>query len=142
MAFLTHRLPHITIYHDQSYAALRVGAFAVCLVLMILSWPKFYSSRGAILLLAVLVIELILYFRPVPIDPIGIGEATAGFLPFWLMMSLLNFLIVPAAVGLLIYAFVHHEKTSYLTFAASFLVFLVLLFPFEQICRWGTYALM
>lgn len=137
-----HHFTQITIYTDQSYAAARITVFAVCLVLMVLSWPKWYSSRIATLLFSVLLTELIIYFRPVPIDPAGIGEATAGFLPFWLSMSLLNIVIIPAAVTLLIYGFIHQEKTSYIIFAASYLVLLAFLFPFEQICRWAAYALM
>jgi hypothetical protein len=142
VGFCVHQLPQITIYRDQSYATARIAMFAVCLGLMILAWPKWYSSRIATLLFAGLFVELILYFRPVPIDPAGIGEASAGFLPFWLTMSLLNIVIIPLAVILLIYGFSHGEKPRFIIFAASYLVLLALLFPFEQICRWGAYSLM
>jgi hypothetical protein len=142
VAFLVHQIPQITIYHDQSYATARITLFAVCLILMIVSWPKWYSSRVVILIFSILFAELVMYFRPVPIDPAGIGEATAGFLPFWLTITLLNIVIVPAAVILLIYAFIHQEKNSYIVFAAGYLILLAFLFPFEQICRWAAYSLM
>jgi hypothetical protein len=142
VALCVHQIPQITIYRDQSYPIARIAVFAVCLVLMILAWPKWYSSRIATLLFSVLFVELILFFRPVPIDPAGIGEAREGFLPFWLAMCLLNIMIIPAAVILLTYAFVYGEKPRFIIFAASFLVLLAFLFPFEQICRWAVYSLM
>lgn len=83
-----------------------------------------------------------MYFRPVPIDPVGIGEAVDGFLPFWLYINLLNIIIIPTAVILLIYSYVHEEKPYFIIFAASFLVLLAFWFPFERICRLGAYALM
>jgi hypothetical protein len=141
-AFGVHQLPQITIYTSQSLATPRVTVFAVVLGLMILSWPKRYSSRVATLLFAGLLVELVIYFRPVPIDASGIGEAAAGFLPFWLKICLLNIVIIPAAVILLIYGFVYREKPNFVIFAAAYLVLLAFLFPFEQICRWGAYALM
>jgi len=142
VALCVHRLPQITIYTSQSLATARITVFAVFLGLMILSWPKWYSSRFATLLFAGLLVELVIYFRPVPLDPGGIGEATAGFLPFWLKICLLNIVIIPAAVILLIYGFVYREKPNFVIFAAAYLVLLAFLFPFEQICRWGAYALM
>ena len=142
VAVCVHQLPQITIYTSQSLATARITVFAVFLGLMILSRPKWYSSRFATLLFAGLLVELVIYFRPVPIDQSGIGEAAAGFLPFWLSMSLLNIVIIPAAVILLVYGFVYREKTYFIIFAAGYLVLLAFLFPFEQICRWAAYSLM
>jgi hypothetical protein len=141
-AFGIHQFAQVTIYTSQSLAMGRIVMFAVFLGLMILSWPKWYSSRLATLLFAGLLVELVIYFRPVPIDPSGIGEAAPGFLPFWLEICLLNILIIPAAVILLIYGFVYREKTYFIIFAAGYLVLLAFLFPFEQICRWAAYSLM
>lgn len=139
---LLHNLPQITIYTNQSYATARILVFGVCLALMVLSWPRWYSAKISIALFAVLFVELIIYFRPVPTDSSGIGEAVPWFLPFWLNVSLLNIVLIPTAVGLLIYAYLHKEKTSYIVVAAFYLVLLATLFPFEQICRWAAYALM
>ena len=83
-----------------------------------------------------------MYFRPVPLDPSGIGEAVHWYFPFWLNVNLLNIVLIPTAVGFLVYAYLHEEKTAYIVLAAIYLVLLATLFPFELICRWGTYALM
>jgi hypothetical protein len=137
-----HRLPQITIYTNQSYATARILAFAACLAVMILSWPRLYSGKISLLLCALLFAELIMYFRGVPVDPGGIGEAVRWFFPFWFYVNLANIVLIPAAIGLLVYDYLHEEKTTYTAGAAIYLVLLATLFPFEQICRWGTYALM
>ena len=139
---LLHRLPQITIYTNQSYAITRMAAFGVCLALLVWSWPTWNSAKISILLFAVLFAELIMYFRPVPLDPSGIGEAVHWYFPFWLNVNLLNIVLIPTAVGFLVYAYLHEEKTAYIVLAAIYLVLLASLFPFEQICRWGTYAAM
>lgn len=142
LTLLVHNLPQITIYTNQSYATARILVFGVCLALMVISWPKWYSGKISIVLFAVLFAELIVYFRPVPIDPSGVGEAVSWFFPFWFKVNLLNIVLIPTAVGLLIYAYLQNEKSSYIVLAAIYLLLLATLFPFEQICRWGTYALM
>ena len=70
-------------------------AFGGCILLMALSKPKWISGRISFLLFAMLFVELLVYFRPVPIDPAGIGEAVDWFLPFWLYINLLN--IIPVS---------------------------------------------
>jgi hypothetical protein len=137
-----HLFPQITIYTNQAYAPLRIAAFGVCLLSMILSRPKWISGRVSLLFFILLFAELVMYFRPVPVDPSGVGEAVAWFLPFWMYVNLLNLLVIPAAAILLLYSYVYQEKTYYVIFAAIYLILLGTLFPFEQICRWGTYALM
>ena len=142
VALLLHLLPHLTIYTDHSYATLRTMAFGSCILLMALSRPKWISGRISFLLFVMLFVELVMYFRRAPIDPAGIGEAVDWFLPFWLYINLLNIIIIPTAVILLIYSYVHDEKPYYIIFAATFLELLAFLFPFERICRLGAYALM
>lgn len=137
-----HRLPQVTIYTNQSHATARILAFAACLAIMILSWPRLHSGKISLLLFALLFAELIMYFRGVPIDPNGIGEAVRWFFPFWFGVNLLNIVLIPAAIGLLVYNYLHEEKSSYTIAAAIYLLLLATLFPFEQICRWGTYSLM
>lgn len=141
-ALLIHLLPHLTIYTDRSYATLRMTIFGSCILLMALSKPKWISGRISFFLFAILFAELVMFFRPVPIDPVGIGEAADWFLPFWLYINLLNIIIIPTAIILLIYSYVHGERPYYIIFAVIYLVLLAFLFPFEQICRWGAYALM
>ena len=141
-AVVLHRLPQITIYTNQSHATVRILAFAVCLAIMILSWPRLYSGKISLLLFVVLFAELLMYFRGVPIDPKGIGEAVRWFFPFWFGVNLLNIVLIPTAIGLLVYDYLHEEKPTYIIGAAIYLVLLGTLFPFEQICRWGTYSLM
>ena len=142
VALQIHLLPHLTIYTDHSYATLRVTIFGLCILLMALSRPKWISGKISFFLFAILFVELVMYFQPVPIDPVGIGEAVGWFLPFWLYINLLNIVVIPTAIILLIYDYVHGEKPYYIALAAIYLVLLAFLFPFEQICRWGAYALM
>ena len=141
-ALWIHLLPQMTIHEDQSHASLRIATFGICILLMTLSRPKWVSGRISLLVFVVLFAELVMYFRPVPIDPSGIGEAVDWFLPFWLYVNLLNIFVIPIAVILLICSYLQREKTSYIIFAAIYLILLAFLFPFEQIWRWGTYALM
>ena len=142
VTLVLHVLLHPTIYTNQSYATARIAVFGVCLALLIFSWPRLYSAKFSLAIFAVWVAELIIYFRPVPIDSSGIGEAVPSFLPFWLSVSLVNLILIPAAIGLVGYAYLHDEKRFYVTLAAIYLVLLATLFPFEQICRWAQYALM
>jgi hypothetical protein len=142
LAVLLHRLPQLSLYTSQSHATARVIAFGICLAMMVLSWPRLYSGKISIVLFALLFVELIIYFRPVPIASAGIGEAVPWFFPFWFKVNLLNIVLLPTALGLVIYDYLHEEKSSFLALAAIYLVLLATLFPFEQICRWGTYALM
>lgn len=137
-----HRLPQITIYTNQSHATPRILAFAVCLAAMILAWPRLLSGKISLLLFGLLFAEVLIYFRGVPIDPHGIGEAVRWFFPLWFYVNLANIVLIPAAVGLLVYDYLHEEKWTYIVSAAIYLVLLATLFPFEQICRWGTYSLM
>ena len=137
-----HRLPQITIYTSQAHATPRIIAFAACLAVMILSWPRWRSGMISLLLFVVLFAELLLYFRPPPLDANGIGEPARWFFPFWFYVNFANIAIIPTAIGLLVYDYLHEENTTYIVGAAIYLVLLGTLFPFEQICRWGTYALM
>jgi hypothetical protein len=141
-AVLFHKLPQVTIYTSQSHATLRILLFGACLAMMVFSWPRLYSGKFSILLFAVLFAELIVYFRPVPVDPSGVGEAVHWFPPFWLSVNLLNIVLLPTALGLVIYNYLHEEKALFICLAAIYLALLATLFPFEQICRWGAYALM
>ncbi len=137
-----HRHPQVTIYTSQAHGTARILAFAACLAVMILAWPRLYSGKISLLLFVVLFAELLMYFQPVPVDPAGVGEAARWFFPFWFGVNLANIAIIPTAIGLLVYDYLHEEKTTYVVGAAIYLVLLATLFPFEQICRWGTYALM
>lgn len=137
-----HRLPQITIYTSQTHATVRIIAFAVCLAAMILSWPRWRSGKISLLLFVILFAELLMFFRPLPVDANGIGEPARWFFPFWFYVNLANIAILPAAIGLLVYDYLNEEKTTYIIGAAVYLALLGTLFPFEQICRWGTYALM
>ena len=87
--------------------------------------------------------EVLVYFRGVPIDPNGIGEAVHWFFPFWFSCepdpTSFSF---RRSWGLLVYDYLNEEKPTYIISAAVYLVLLGTLFPFEQICRWGTYSLM
>jgi len=139
---MLRRLPQITIYTDQAHATARIIAFAACLAVMILSWPRWRSGKISLLLFVVLFAELLMYFRPLPLDANGIGEPVRWFFPFWFYVNLANIAIIPTAIGLLVYDYLNEEKTTYIVGAAIYLVLLGTLFPFEQICRWGTYALM
>ena len=141
-AVVLHRLPQITIYTNQSHATARILAFAACLAVMILSWPRLYSGKISLLLLGLLFVEVLVYFRGVPIDPNGIGEAVHWFFPFWFYVNLANVVLIPTVIGLLVYDYLNEEKPTYIISAAVYLVLLGTLFPFEQICRWGTYSLM
>jgi hypothetical protein len=137
-----HRLPQITIYTNQTHATVRIIAFAACLAVMILSWPRWLSGKISLLLCVVLFAELLMFFRPIPVDASGIGEPSRWFFPMWFYVNLANIVIIPTAIGLLVYDYLNEEKTTYIVAAAAYLVLLGTLFPFEQICRWGTYALM
>ncbi len=141
-AIVLHRLPQVTIYTSQSHATVRIIAFAVCLAVMILSWPRWLSGKISLALFLILFAEVLMFFRGVPVDANGIGEPTRWFFPFWFYVNLANIVIIPTAIGLLIYDYLNEEKTTYIVGAAIYLVLLGTLFPFEQICRWGTYALM